>query len=130
MTGNEIEAVKCNAYEFGEEMPMIMVRILHLETFLKNFSLREKVDFYMEVADEILEENNHLFHVVGNPAEGVTSVERCKEREHSCGLIQIGELTSRLFEYPSKEEISLERELEENLNKFVPISKVFLNEVV
>lgn len=130
LTGDEIEPVKCNAYESGEEMPMIMARILHLETFLKSFSLREKIDFYMEVADEILERNNQLFHVVGNPADGVTFVERCKEKEHSCGLIRIGELTSRLFGYPSKEEISLERELEENLNKFVPISKVFLNEVV
>lgn len=130
LTGDEAERVSCNAYESGKETPMIMARILHLETFLKSFSLMGNLDFYMEVADGFLEENNQLFHVMGNPADGVTLVDRCKEREKSCGLIRIGELTSRLFGYPSKEEISLERELEENLNKFVPISKVFLNEVV
>lgn len=130
LTGNESEKVKCSAYGQEQEVPMIMVRILHLETLLKSLRLREKVDFYMEVADDFLAENNQVFHIMGNPSEGVTVVERSKERECSCGLIAIGELTSRLFGYPSKEDAALEKELSEQLEKIVPLSKVFLNEVV
>ena len=35
-----------------------------------------------------------------------------------------------MFGYPSKEDRHLEKELKENLKKFIPLSKVFLNEVV
>lgn len=130
LIGNELEQVKCSAYGVKREVPTIMARILHLETFLKSFCLKENVDFYMEAADNFIEENNQVFHVVGNPSEGVISVERSGKRECSCGVIPIGELTSRLFGYPGKEDVSLPKELRENLEKFIPLSKVFLNEVV
>ena len=109
---------------------MIMVRILHLETLLKCFSLKEDVDFYVQVIDSFLEENNHIFHIVGDALNGVTVVRRCEAPEHSCGAISVGELTNFIFGYPSKEDRHLEKELKENLKKFIPLSKVFLNEVV
>ena len=61
---------------------MIMVRILHLETFLKCFSLKEDVDFYVQVIDSFLEENHHIFHIVGDALNGVTVVGRCETPEH------------------------------------------------
>lgn len=130
LTRNEQADVKCGAYGTEKETPMIMARILHLETFLSCFSLKEDVDFCMEVSDHFLEENHHVFHIVGNPQKGVTTVEQCEERKQSCGVISIGELTSFLFGYPEKEKINLKKELRENLGKLVPLSKVFLNEVV
>lgn len=130
LTGNATEQVKCSAYGAERKVPMIMARILHLETFLKSFCLKENVDFYMEVADDFIEENNQVFHIAGNMSEGVISVERSGKREDSCGTIPIGELTSRLFGYPLEEDTDLQKELRENLEKFIPLSKVFLNEVV
>lgn len=130
LTGNEQERVKCGAYGTEKEVPMIMVRILHLETFLKCFSLKEDVDFYVQVIDSFLEENHHIFHIVGDALNGVTVVGRCETPEHSCGAISVGELTNFMFGYPSKEDRHLEKELKENLKKFIPLSKVFLNEVV
>ena len=35
-----------------------------------------------------------------------------------------------MFGYHSKEDRHLKKELKENLKKFIPLSKVFLNEVV
>lgn len=130
LTGNETEQVKCSAYGAERKVPMIMARILHLEIFLKSFCLKENVDFYMEVADDFIEENNQVFHIAGNMSKGVTSVERGGKREDSCGTISIGELTGRLFGYPLEEDMDLRKELRENLEKFIPLSKVFLNEVV
>lgn len=71
-----------------------------------------------------------MFHIAGNMSEGVISVERSGKREDSCGTIPIGELTSRLFGYQLEEDTDLQKELRENLEKFIPLSKVFLNEVV
>ena len=101
-----------------------------METFLKCFSLKGDVDFYIQVIDSFLEENNHIFHIVGDALDGVTVVRRCAAPEHSWGVISIGELTNLMFGYHSKEDRHLKKELKENLKKFIPLSKVFLNEVV
>ena len=109
LTGNEQERVKCGAYGTEKEVPMIMVRILHLETLLKCFSLKEDVDFYVQVIDSFLEENNHIFHIVGDALDGVTVVRRCAAPEHSWGVISIGELTNLMFGYHSKEDRHLKK---------------------
>lgn len=130
LTKDEETPVKCTAWSSEKKVPMIMARILHLETFLKCFSLKEEVDFYMEVEDRLLEENQGIFHIVGDRERGVVKVQKCENQKTKAGTISIGELTSLLFAYPSKGNVVMEVELMENLQKFVPLSKVFLNEVV
>ena len=67
------------------------------------------------------------------PASTFSTIQLSNSREapeHSCGVISVGELTNLMFGYPSKEDGHLKKELKENLKKFIPLSKVFLNEVV
>lgn len=109
LTKSEQQSVKC--VDYGEEMqPIIMVRILHLETFLRCLKLHKPVDVYIELHDHFIKENNGIFHIVGNEADGITKVEPCMNYEGACIKMEMGTFTSVIFE------------------KYLP--KVFLNEVV
>lgn len=130
LTGNEWEAVKCLAYGAEKNVPVIMARILHLETFLKCFRLKEDADFFIKVKDELLEENRGVFHIVGSKRQGVILVEKSEKQSVVCEEIEIGTLTSTLFGYLSLEEMDVEDALKKNLEKFETLEKVFLNEVV
>lgn len=130
VTGDEKEKWNCNAWGEEKETPIIMARIVHLETFLKTLSLRDHVDFYLKIQDDFLKGNHGVFHIVGNREQGICVAEGAATEIEHCGEIAIGELTSILFGYESIEKYSLSEKLKENLQKFVPFSKVFLNEVV
>ncbi len=109
LTGSESKAVNC--YDYGsEKKPIIMARILHLETFLKSLKPDKDVDIHVSLEDKIIKENNGVFHVVGNKKEGITLVEKIEDYAHEIEKISIGDFTKEVFE------------------KYLP--KVFLNEVV
>lgn len=105
----ENQMIKC--IDFGEEKrPIIMARILHLETFLKSLKLDADVDVFVELEDKFIEENNGVFHVVGTSKDGIQMVEKLEQVESSVKKIKMGEFTEMVFD------------------KYLP--KVFLNEVV
>lgn len=130
LTKNERESVKCLAYGSEKMVPIIMARVLHLETFLKSFSLKEEIDFCVKIQDDLLEENNGIFHIAGNQKQGITVVEKQENSTGSCGEITIGALTSILFGYLPMEEFEITDELKGNFRKVAALSKVFLNEIV
>ena len=105
MTGSETDRVKVYGYGQGKKVPVIMARVLHLETFFKALVPLEDVNCYLKIHDDILEENNGVFHIVGTAESGITLVEKCEEDVFCEKEIGIEELTSC-------------------------IRKVFLNEVV
>lgn len=109
LTKNKSEMVK--TFEYGEEQkPIIMVRILHLETFLKCLKLEKDVDMYIELEDKFIEENNGIFHIVGTNADGITKVQKIENETNIDKKIPIGDFTESVF------------------GKY--LSKVFLNEIV
>lgn len=109
LTKSESEFVK--TFEYGKvQKPIIMVRILHLETFLKCLKLEKDVDVYIELEDKFIEENNGIFHIVGTKIDGITKVEKVKNETNIDKKITIGDFTEVVFE------------------KY--LSKVFLNEIV
>lgn len=122
LTKSEEEPVKCIAYGNEKEVPMIMARILHLETFLKCCSLKEDVDFCVRVKDRLLEENDGVFHIKGKKEEGIVRVEKIEQPFDVCCEIGIGEWTSILFGYQAA--------ADSELSKIEPLQKVFLNEIV
>lgn len=109
LTQNGQETVKCIGYG-DKEQPIIMARIVHLETFLHCLKLQEDVDVYVELQDSYIEENNGIFHIVGTAKDGIVLVERCDDYRGNCVVVPIGEFTTAIF------------------GKYLP--KVFLNEVV
>lgn len=130
LTESETEPAECIACGAEKQIPMIMARILHLETFLKCFSLQEDIDFCVKIQDEIIEENKGVFHLKGDSKQGIGCVEKIKESSEVCGEIEIGALTSILFGYSEVGVFDLSEALQENLKKIHVLSKVFLNEVV
>lgn len=109
LTQDEKETVKCIDYG-DEKQPIIMARILHLDTFLRCLQLQEDVDICLELQDNYIEENNGVFHIVGTVRDGITLVERQESYQGECISMPIGAFTTEIF------------------RKYLP--KVFLNEVV
>ncbi len=109
LTKSEMEAVKCTEYGMDKK-PIVMARILHLETFLKSLKLDKDVDLRISLEDKFIEENNGVFHVVGNKKEGITLVEKIEDSHSESKPIPIGDFTKAVFE------------------KYLP--KVFFDEIV
>lgn len=130
LTQREAEPVKCVGYGNERQVPMIMVRILHIETFLKSFSLKEDLDFCVRIHDKLLEKNDGVFRIAGSREQGISQAEKIEGSEEVVGEITIGDLTSVLFGYLPMEELDIEASLKSPLGKICPMSKVFLNEVV
>lgn len=113
-TANEEEVVDTIAY--GERRrPIIMVRILHLETLLKAIKLENDLDVYVKIEDTFIEENNGVFHISGRAGENISKVKRMTDvcTEHGTQELstwKIGDFTIEIFEQA--------------------FPKVFLNEVV
>lgn len=109
LTKDEGGVVKC--VDYGEkEQPIIMARILHLETFLKCLQLEEDVNIYIELEDDYIIENNGVFHIRGTVKDGITFVEKQNVFPEDHMKMTMGDFTVAVFE------------------KY--LSKVFLNEVV
>lgn len=134
LTGNISTQVKCIGYGEEECVPMIMARILHLETFMKTLKLKDDVEIVMKIRDEILPGNSGVFRIAGNREHGIETVERLSELEQIQGEISIGTLTSILFGYCTAEEGERREPISQDLKKvfqnIVKLEKVFLNEVV
>lgn len=136
LTGDVSKQVKCIGYGDEECVPMIMARILRLETFLKTLQLKENLELVVGIEDSILNENQGVFHVIGNKENGIHTVERVCGCGTMKDTVKIGTLTSLLFGYltleelTEKEELNISSELKNELEKIIPLQKVFLNEMV
>lgn len=118
-TQSEDEVVDTIAYGNGTR-PIIMVRILHLETFLKTIKLEKDLDACIRIEDTFIEENNGLFHISGHAGECISKVthlseeqlreEKMSEKAQNAPTLKMGDLTIEIFKQA--------------------FPKVFLNEVV
>ena len=117
-----------------ERKPMIMVRILHLETLLSVLTVKEgeSLSCSFAVIDPILTGNSRIWKLCSQE-DGRIQV---TETEDSQGVLTIGALTELVFGYRSAADlrkdpdVCLGRELECELEKISPLSPVFLNEIV
>lgn len=110
----EEEIVDTIAYGEGTR-PIIMVRILHLETFLKSIRLEKDFDGYVRIEDTFIEENNGVFRISGRAGEYISGVVRILDDQMSddvqrVPVWKIGDFTVEIFKQV--------------------FPKVFLNEVV
>ncbi len=117
--------------------PMIMARILHVETLLASLRCEEDLDVQFQLVDPIIRENNKVFLVKGN-ADGI--VVRTKPvisgKKQDIQLISADALTSILFGYKELEKIEEEEkehfsdEFKEQIRKIKTLNPVFINEIV
>lgn len=130
-----IKILAAGGEEKTTKVPVIMVRILHLQTLLESMHVKagEKLDCSFAVLDTIITANSRVWKLRGggdNPAIQV------QETEDSQGVLTISALTSLLFGYKTLEEICGEEdvivseELACELRKIQPLERVYLNEIV
>ena len=122
LTADEVTPVMCRGLleEGRRKKPIIMARIIHLETLLE--ALVPVCDFRMEISvfDPILKENNGVFRLTTE--RGRVLAEKVRDKIESVDAIPVSELTQILFGYGNEEA---------DLLQFVkPLAPVFLNEVV
>lgn len=120
--------------ELYETKPKIMIRIVHLEHMLLLLKLNYFMGACFEVVDPIIEENNKILLLTGTEYSGVMLMEG--KPEQSEGVITIEALGSLVFgaktvdEVAQEEGVSMSDRLMEKLRKIVPLSKIYLNEIV
>ena len=119
----------------GKKVPVIMARILHLETLLSAMKVKdgEELKCSFAVLDSIITKNSRVWELTGGQEDRDIQV---RETEDSEGVITISALTSFLFGYKTVEEIRGETDviiperLGQELEKIQTLEHVFLNEIV
>lgn len=133
----ERERVKLYAWDKGSRRkPLIMVRLLHLESMLCRMKVRqgEEMDCSFAVLDSILPQNSRIWRIWGG--EATEWKVRVRETEDSEGVLTIGALAGLLFGYRSiaeaaqEEDVILTEHLTEELKKLKALENVWLNEIV
>ncbi len=115
--------------------PMIMARILHVESLLACMKCREEMELEFWLVDPVIRENNRLFTLKGNEERTVVRTRAAKPGE-TVQKISVDALTTLVFGYKSVEETEKEEqetfsdEFKKELEKLIPLNKVFLNEIV
>lgn len=130
--------VDCRPYvpdeEQGENKPKIMVRIVDVRRMLMSVRLRTLAAVCFTVTDPIIEENNRCVVVTGTEFSGVMLMDG--RLENSEGTITVSALASLLFGGKSVEETAAEEGVEmtdrmkQELEKMIPLSRIYLNETV
>lgn len=117
-----------------QDRAKIMVRIVDVRRMLMSVRLRALAAACFTVTDSVICENNKCFLLTGTEFSGVMLMEG--RPENSEGQLTIGALASFLFGAKSVEDIcdedgvELSARLKGELQKIIPLSDIFLNEIV
>lgn len=123
--------------EYGKESqkkPKIMVRIVDVRRMLMSVRLKTLMAACFTVTDPVISENNRCLTVTGTEFSGVMLMEG--RPENSEGTVTAAALASFLFGAKDVEDICTEKgvnlseRLKEELRKIIPLSDIFLNEIV
>lgn len=116
------------------EKPKIMARIIDVRRMLMAVRVRELMAACFHITDPVIEENNRCVVITGTEFSGVMLMD--SKPENSEGEVTVAALASFLFGAKTAEEICREEgvfmseRLKGELEKIVPLSKIYLNEVV
>lgn len=132
------EIADCRPYIPGgepeEAAPKIMVRIIDVRRILMSVRLKTLAAVCFQITDPIIEENNRCVVITGTEFSGVMLMD--SKQENSEGTMTISALAEFLFGAKNVDEICTEegvwmtKRMKEELRKVVPLSKIYLNEVV
>lgn len=120
--------------EIPSVKPEIMVRAVNVRRLLLLLNLSYLTAVCFEVTDPAIPENNQVFVITGTEFSGVMLMEG--RPENSEGTLTVQALTKLVFGAASPEEIaredgvSMTERMKEELKKIVPLSNIYLNEIV
>lgn len=117
-----------------KEKPKIMVRIVDVRRMLMSVRVKSLIAVCFHITDPVIEENNRCVVVTGTEFSGLMLMDG--RPENSEGTVTVAALASFLFGVKSAEEICMEegvfmseRMLKE-MDKIIPLSRIYLNETV
>lgn len=130
--------VDCRPYipdeQPGGEAPKIMVRIVDVRRILMSVRLKTLAAVCFRITDPVIEENNRCVVITGTEFSGVMLMD--SKPENSEGTVTISALAEFIFGAKTVDEICMEDGVEmtdrmrAELEKIVPLSRIYLNEVV
>lgn len=132
--GDTVKEVWAKMQETNGKAPKIMIRIVDVRKMLMCMSVRMLTAACFTITDPWIEENNRCLSIIGTEFSGLTLMD--SEAKNSEGTIPVSALSAFLFGAISVEELSKEKgvtmteRLKGELSKFIPISDIYLNEVV
>lgn len=130
----KIVDLRVSGHAEEKEAPKIMARILDVRRMLMSVNLRSLMAVAFHITDPILEENNRCVVITGTEFSGVMLMD--SKPENSEGSVTIGALTSLLLGAKNVEEICEEdgvkmtERMKQELKKIIPLSQIYLNEIV
>ena len=116
------------------EQGKIMVRILDVRRMLMSLGLSELTGVCFTVTDPIIEDNNRCLTLMGTEFSGVMLMDA--KPENSEGVISVRALADLVFGVKSIEElrkeegVSMSDRMAGELEKLLPLSEIYLNEMV
>lgn len=117
-----------------EKKPKIMIRILDVRRMLMSLRLNYLTGVCFTVTDPLIEENNRCLVLTGTEFSGIMLMDA--KPENSEGILPIRALTDLIFGVKTPEElrktpgVEMTDRMEEELKKIIPLSGMYLNEVV
>lgn len=112
----------------------IMVRAVHVKRLLLLLGLNYLTAVCFRVTDPYIEENNQVFMVTGTEYSGVMLMEG--RPENSEGTLPVDALTKLVFgaatvdEIAARKDVVMTERMGRELEKIVPLSHIWLNEIV
>ena len=120
-----------------KKKPLIMARLLNVENLLSAMVCKAEMELQFVLYDPVIRENNCLFMLKGNEEHLVVRTRTAHTgKDDAVQKISIDALTSIVFGYKELEKIeeeekeSFSAEFKEEISKLVPLSPVFINEIV
>lgn len=126
--------IAAEAEEVDGGKPKIMIRIVDIRRMLMSLRLKSFMGTCFTVTDPIVEENNRCVMITGTEFSGVMLMDG--KPENSEGTITVAALASLVFGAKSVEEVCQEDgvdmtdRMKDELEKIIPLSKIYLNETV
>ncbi len=117
-----------------QEQPKIMVRIIDVRRMVMSVKVKRLTGVCFHITDPIIKENNRCAVLFGTESSGIMYMDG--KPENSEGTITIAAFTGILFGAETVEEaceeegVKMSDRMIYELNKIIPLSKIYLNEVV
>ena len=128
------ESKETEEAEKQEAKPKIMIRIVDVRRMLMSLKLKSLMAVSFQVTDPLIPENNRYVTMTGTEFSGLMLMDG--KPETSEGILPVSALGELVFGAKTVEEISKEEgvsmsgRMESELEKIIPLSRIYLNEVV
>lgn len=128
------ESKETEEAEKQEAKPKIMIRIVDVRRMLMSLKLKSLMAVSFQVTDPLIPENNRYVTMTGTEFSGLMLMDG--KPETSEGILPVSALGELVFGAKTVEEISKEEgvsmsgRMASELGKIIPLSRIYLNEVV